>query len=470
MRKAAYLIVLCIWWACKVPQAGVMPTTQALPQTFSNAAHSMTKELPNWRTYFNDPTLVALIDTALRHNQELLTVNQELNILQNEILARKGEYLPFVNVQAYNEYARDGKYTWKEGVNENLNKQNHPEVVESNNDLKVGLAASWELDVWHKLRNAKKAAATRYLAGVEGRHFFITQLVAEIAESWYQLMALDNLLLIVQQNIDLQADALKIVKLQKESAKVTQLAVNRFEAQLLNTQNLQYDIKQRIVETENHIHQLTGVFPRPLAHSAGAFNQLNVPAPAAGLPASLLANRPDIKQATLQIEAANIDVQVARAMFYPAFRLQAGVGLQAFSPTFLLHPQSAVFNLAGDMLAPLINKSAIKAAFASANARQIQTLYQYEQTIITAYIEVVNQLAKANNFKASYTTKAQEVDMLTQSVGIANNLFKSARADYMEVLLTQREALQTRMELIEIKLKQAEAMVGVYRALGGGWQ
>jgi outer membrane protein TolC len=121
------------------------------------------------------------------------------------------------------------------------------------------------------------------------------------------------------------------------------------------------------------------------------------------------------------------------------------------------------------MVAPLVNKNAITAAYYNANAQQIQTVYTYEQTILNAYTEVLNQIAKAANFKASYEMKSKEVDILLQSVAISNNLFNSARADYMEVLLTQREALESKMQLIEIRMKQLSAKVNIYRALGGGW-
>lgn len=282
-------------------------------------------------------------------------------------------------------------------------------------------------------------------------------------------MALDNLLSILHQNIELQSSALQIVKLEKEAAKVSQLAVNRFEAQLLNTKNLQYEIQQKIVEAENKINFLVGRFPQPVLRNAAAFNSL-VPDPIfAGLPSQLLQNRPDIRKAELELAATKLDVQVAKANFYPSFKLSAGLGFQAFNPLHLISPESIIYNLAGDMVAPLINKNAIKATYFNANASQTQAVYHYEQTILNAHIEVMNQLSKMDNFSKSYETKAKEVDILTQSINISNSLFRSARADYIEVLLTQREALESKIDLVEIKLKQLEAKVDIYRALGGGW-
>jgi outer membrane protein TolC len=190
----------------------------------------------------------------------------------------------------------------------------------------------------------------------------------------------------------------------------------------------------------------------------------------AGIPSQLLSNRPDIRKAEWELAAAKLDVKVARANFYPSFRLTAGAGLQAFNPVYLVDPESILYNLAGDLVAPLINKNAIRSVYMNANAKQVQAVYNYERTVLNAHIEVVNQLSQMDNYTKSYATKSEEADILTRSVGISNNLFRSARADYVEVLLTQREALEARIDLIEIKLKQLEAKINIYKALGGGWK
>lgn len=206
-----------------------------------------------------------------------------------------------------------------------------------------------------------------------------------------------------------------------------------------------------------------------MAEVSDTFNSLTINSIQAGVPSQLLLNRPDIRQAEFEIEAAKLDVKVARANFYPSIGITGGVGFQAFNPKFLISPESILFNLAGDLMAPLLNRNAINAAYSSANANQLKTVYHYEQTVLNAFLDVQNQLSKISNYDSSYATKSQEVDLLVQSIQIANNLFNSARADYNEVLLTQREALEAKMDLIEIKLKQLNAKVNIYRALGGGW-
>jgi outer membrane protein TolC len=187
------------------------------------------------------------------------------------------------------------------------------------------------------------------------------------------------------------------------------------------------------------------------------------------LPSQLLSNRPDIRQAELELAAAKLDVQVAKANFYPSFSLNAGIGFQAYNPLYLIKPESILYNLAGEVVGPLVNKNAIKATYFNANAQQIKAVYNYERSILNAHIEVLNQLSNLENTKNSYETKSKEVDILNQSISISSDLFRSARADYIEVLSTQQEALDSKIELIEIKLKQIQAKINIYKALGGGW-
>ncbi|MBI0398542.1 MAG: TolC family protein [Cytophagales bacterium] len=468
-NTTSLLFCMLLLWGCKTPQATTIDENKSVPDSFNSSTDTTNSALTNWREFFPDPNLIALIDTALANNQELNILLQEIAVDNNEILARKGEYLPFVNIGAGAGLEKDGEYTRHGAVDESLNIREGQAIPEPLPDFMVGAFASWELDVWKKLRNGKKAAVARYLSSVEGRNFMVTNLIAEISNAYYELMALDNQLEIIQRNIAIQRNALRIIEQQKQAAQETQLAVNRFAAQLLNTENLQYDIKQKIVETENWLNFLVGRFPQPIVRSSSEFNDITINDVQSGIPSQLLTNRPDIKQAELALEAAKLDVSIARANFYPSFSIEAGVGFGSFNPKYLLNPQSILYNLGGDLMAPLVNRNAIKATYNSANARQLQAVYNYEQTILQAYIEVANQLSQIVNSSASYTTKAKEVDLLNQSITISNSLFRSARADYMEVLLTQREALESRMELIEIKLSQMNAKVNVYKALGGGW-
>jgi len=327
------------------------------------------------------------------------------------------------------------------------------------------------VDIWKKLRNSKKAAITRYLSTEEGKNFVITNLIAEVADSYYELLALDNQLEIVKQNIGLQKNALEIIKVQKEAARATELAVQKFQAEVLKTQSLEYDIKQQIKETENRINFLLGRYPQDIPRERANFLTIMPAMINSGIPSQLLANRSDIRQSELDLAAAKLDVKVARAEFYPSFGISAGVGFQAFNPTYLFRmPESLLYSIAGDIAGPLINRNAIKAEFLNANARQVQAMYNYERTILNAYIEVSTQLSNISNLEKSYDLKSQQVEALTRSIDISGDLFKNARADYLEVLMTQRDALEAKLELIETKKAQMSAVVRVYRGLGGGWR
>jgi len=456
--------------ACSLPVLTTKTENKAVPAAFNNGQDSTNTATVKWKDYFTDPYLAALIDTALKNNQELNITLQEIDIARNEIRARKGEYLPFVGVKGAIGVEKVGRYTSQGAGDATTEIKPGKEMPDPLGDFLIGAYATWEVDIWHKLRNAKKVAISRYLATVEGKNFMVTTLIAEIANSYYELLALDNQLAIVKKNIDILTNALEVVKLQKEAARATELAVRKFEAEVLKTQSLQYGIQQQIIITENKINFLLGRYPQPVTRDHQSFEGLVPATIQAGLPSQLLANRPDIKQAELELAAAKLDVQVAKAQFYPSLGISAGIGYQAFNPSYLLRtPESMLYSLAGDLVAPLVNKNAIKATYLNANAKQIQAVYNYERTILNAYVEVANQLAKIGNLAKSYDLKAKQVQALTQSIEISNDLFKSARADYMEVLLTQRDALESKFELIETKMQQLNAVVNIYQALGGGW-
>ncbi|MTI33091.1 TolC family protein [Xanthovirga aplysinae] len=462
--------IALIFSACKTPNLVGKKANTDVPGSYNNSQDTTNTAKVSWKDYFTDPNLNALIETALENNQELNITLQEIQIARNEVKVKKGEYLPFVNIKAGAGFDKPGRYTSQGALEANNDIKPGTEFPDPLPDYLVGVNATWEIDIWHKLRNAKKAALKRYLATVEGKNFMVTNLISELANSYYELLALDNQLDIINQNIEIQSNALKIVKLQKEATRVTELAVRKFNAELLHTKSLQYETQQKIIQTENQINFLVGRFPQTVSRSSKVFSDLVPNTIHSGIPSQLLENRPDIKQAELQLTAAKLDVKVAKARFYPALAISADIAFQAFNPAFLIKaPESLLLSLAGDLAAPLINKNAIKAAYSSANAKQIQAVYNYERAILNAYIEVSNQLSNINNLEKSYDLKENQVEALTQSVTISNQLFNSARADYMEVLLTQRDALEAKFELVETKKQQMNAMVNVYRALGGGW-
>lgn len=464
-------LITLLFAACKLPALTQKAADNTVPDVYNNSADSTNTAQMKWQDYFTDPYLSALIDTALKNNQELNITLQEIEMRRNEIKARKGEYLPSINLKAGTGVDKAARYTNIGAMEATTEIEPGKEMPEPVPDFLIGAYASWEVDIWGKLHDAKDAAVSRYLSSVEGKNFVVTNLVAEVANSYYELLALDNQLDIVKKNIDILNNALKIVRLQKEATRVTELAVRRFEAEVNKTKSLQYEIQQRITETQNRINFLAGRYPQPVARTSQLLNDIVPQAVHVGIPAQLIDNRPDIKKAELELKAAKLDVKVAKANFYPSLSLGGGVGLQGYNPVYLIkRPESLLFSLAGDLVAPLINKNQIKATYKTANAKQIQAVYDYERTLLNAYMEVANQIAKIDNLEKSYDLRSQQVNALSESIEISNKLFRSARADYMEVLLTQRDALEAKFELVETKKKQMNALVNIYQALGGGWK
>ena len=457
--------------SCGIPKVTTKENSVELPSKFNvTTVDSSSAAEIKWKNFFDDENLNQLIDLALVNNKELNILLQKVAITGNEVQIKKGEYLPNLNLGAGADLEKVGKYTRNGSVEENLNIKEGEKFPDPLENYQVGLYSSWELDIWKKLRNSKKVAVMEYMASQEGMNFLRTNLVGEVATSYFELIALDNQLNNLEQNIEIQKNALEIVKLLKESARTTLLAVKRFEAEVQKNQSEIYNLKQEITETENRLNFLVGRTPQTIVRSSNNFMAFQPKFVNVGLPAKLLENRPDIRQAELELSAAKLNIKVAKANFYPSLGMKAGIGFEAFNPKFLFNsPESLLYSVAGEAMAPLINRNAIKAQYKNASAKQIQAAYEYEQTVLNAYIEVVNQLSKIDNLMNSYQNKDQQVKALDESVVIANQLFQSARADYMEVLLTQRDVLEAKMALISTKKDQFITMVNLYKSLGGGW-
>jgi NodT family efflux transporter outer membrane factor (OMF) lipoprotein len=466
------VVTACLYLTgCSAPAVTSSVESRPLPDSYGSSHDTSDMAAMPWRDFISDPNLASLIDTALRNNQELLITLQEIEIARNDVRRRHGALLPTVGLSAGAGLEKVGRYTSQGAGDASTEITPGQEVPDVLTDYTIAARANWEIDIWKKLHNAKRAAIKRYLSTIEGRNFVLTNLVAEIANSYYELLALDTQLEIVRQNIALQKNALDLMGIQKQAARATELAVQKFQAEVYSSQSKEYDILQNITETENRINLLLGRYPQEITRDKSNFLSLTPKAVRTGTPSQLLSNRPDIQKAELDLAAAKLDVKVARAEFYPSVDISAATGLQAFKPSYLAtFPESFLYSLGADLAAPLINRNAIKAEYYSANARQLQALYNYERTIVNAYSEVATELSKIDNLQKSYDLKAKQVDALTTSIDISNQLFKAARADYLEVLTTQRDALEAKLELVETKKEQLSAVVNVYRDLGGGWR
>jgi outer membrane protein, multidrug efflux system len=422
----------------------------------------------NWRHFFSDPDLVALIETALANNQEFNIQMQDIEIAGNEVKEKQAAYLPKVGLGLGGGYIRPSDNT-PEGVLDKIIERGFFRNPDFN--LNLGPSLSWEVDIWKKLRNAKEAARLRMVAQYEVRNFLISRLVTEIALNYYELMALDTSLKILDENISIQEAAFHKMQALKQYAKANQLGVNRFEAQLNKTKSQRFETSQSIVEKENRLKFLSGKYDQaPIVRHSDQLMTMPVHELQTGVPVQLLENRADIRQAEAAIKAAKLDLKSVKAELYPNLTIQAGTGFSAFDPQLLFRPQSLFYNALGDFMVPLINRKAIIARIQTADAYQTQTVLTYEQTLLKAYTDVLNQESNIRKMQQAFDTKKREVVLLDEAIVIANSLFKYAKATYVEVLLTQEEKLNAEKELVEVKMNLVGSRVNLYRALGGGWR
>ncbi|HEX3655124.1 MAG TPA: efflux transporter outer membrane subunit [Pirellulales bacterium] len=460
---------------CAIPKLRHSKPGPVLPQDFNGSTSAENSAQVPTNEFFNDPQLISLFEQAVVGNQQLRILAQNIEIANNEVLRRRGMYLPFLSMGAgasLNKYS----YNTLEGADNLQNiPLNAPSFPTPLPDFMGTVDLSWQVDIWRQLRYARNSAALRYLGTKDGWNFVVTRLVAEIAENYYQLMALDKRIENLNTIIALQENSLEVAKSRKEFARDTELGVQRFQAEVRKNQSQKLIVNQEIIQTENRINFLCGRYPqrvdRATLPSTSDFIDLNLHALNVGVPAQILRNRPDIRQAERELEAAGLDVNVARANFYPKLIISAGVGYEAFNPQYLfLTPESLIYSVAGGLVAPLVNKKAIQADYMNANARQLQAIYDYQRTTLTAFTEVVNRVTKVQNYSNSIEIKKQQLTSLETAVNVASNLFQNARPgiDYMDVLFAQRDLLDARLVTIDTKQEQLAAIVDTYQALGGG--
>jgi multidrug efflux system outer membrane protein len=456
---------------CASLDTNVSIPEKAIPVSFPNQKDTTTTIADiNWRQYFTDPLLVKLIDTAVANNLDLQMALQRIEVSRSSVKLANGALLPKVDLSIGGGVQKFGLYTMDGAGNASTEITPGRTVPENLTDMFVGLQASWEVDVWGKLRNQRKSAVSQYLSSIEGTNFVISNLVADVAIHYSELLALDNELDIIRQTALKQQEALEVVKLQKEAGRANELAVQQFRAQLLNTQVLEKQALQQITETENRLNFLLGRYPQPIDRKKEVLFEAVPQQIASGVPSQLLANRPDVREAEHQIEASRFDLKAARAAFFPNFNITATLGYQAFNPEFLFQtPASLAYSLFGTLVAPLINMNALKAQFNTAKANQLTAMYNYQETILNGYVEVANELSNIKNLEQIHSRKKQQSEALKQSVETSDELYKSARATYLEVLIAQQNALQANLELIDVIKRQRIATVKIYKALGGGW-
>ena len=467
-RAIACSIMLLVLPSCGIPSLRKPESAPCPPETFNGATSSDNSSQLTIEEFYQDPTLTNLIDLAVANNRELKVLNEDVQIASNEILSRSGAYLPFVSLGAGAGVDRASRFTV-----EGAGIRDDPYAPGSffslaHGNFGSGINLSWQLDIYRQLRNARDAAGQRFNVALERRNYFITRLAADVAENYFRLMALDKRLENLNLTIEIQERSLEIAKANKENAHGTELGVLRFEAEVRRNQSEKLIVNQDIVVTENRINFLVNRFPQPVERMSAGFFDLNINRLSVGVPSQLLQNRPDIRQAERELAANGLDVKVARVNFFPQLVLNGGVGLETYLINHLFEPQAVIGNFAAGLVGPLVNKRAIRAQYLTANARQLQAVYNYQRVILNAFTEVTNRLSMVEKYTNSIELKKQQLRALEASVEVASNLFLNARTEYIDVLFAQRDLRDARMVLIDTKAEQLSAIVNTYQALGGG--
>lgn len=468
------IISLLGFFSCQVPKTLVSTESTSVPVSFGGPTGSVGIADQPCRTFFSDANLVALIDTALAQNLDLSIATQRIEQARATFHYSHGFLLPQVNAVTSAGLDRYGRNTLNGVGNFDTNLSPNIEgsrmIPNPTPDFFLGARSSWEVDIWGKLRNRRKAAYLRLLQSEKGRQVVVTGVVAEVARYYYSLLALDGELEIIQKNIDYQENALELVRIQKQAGRVTELAVQQFAAQLLNTRSRQVGVRQQIIEAENQLNRLLGRFPQPIARGQSLQARELPGAVLTGLPAQMLLRRPDIQQAELAMQAANIDVAVARAEFLPTLNLTGYVGLNSFRVSTLLNPVSLAAGLLGGLSAPVFNRRFVRANYQGSVAQSREAFYGYRQTLVNGFGEVTTSVRGVENFRQMADIQAEEVSTLQQAVTTSNDLFRSGYATYLEVITAQRSVLEAELALINTKRAQFLSLTDLYRSLGGGWE
>lgn len=428
----------------------------------------------DWKSFFEDKQLQALIEIALENNQEVQKTLERIRIAHANLKMARVGALPDINATAGGNVRRFGDYTMDGVGNADTNlSETVPDdkrIPAPYTDFVIGAEFNWELDVWGKYSNQKKAAAARWLSSQEMANSVKTWLIAEVADMYYKIIGIDEEIAILKRNINYQQVAFDLSQELKQSGRENQLGVDQFEAQLLNSQAILVQKQRELRTVELALKGLLGIYTEHVVRSPLADSAFSPEIVQTGIPSDLLRYRPDIRMVENELAASKADVAAARAAFFPSFRLFGMAGFNAFEFSRLfLSPGSSVYQLGAGLVAPIFNRNQIKSAFNSAQAHQKIAFLDYEEIVLQSYLEVLDRINSYATLKEQLSLKESEVLVQRRSVDNANTLFSVGYAGYLEVINSQNSALEAELEYVKLKTEQLQNIVSLYKALGGGW-
>lgn len=410
----------------------------------------------SWKTLFSDQQLSQYIEQGLQNNIDIRVALQQLEIAKAYYKQGKAGYLPDLNVR--------GQVTHQElSGNSQFGSIFDGSITQY--ELTGNLA--WEADIWGKIRSGKRASEAAYLQTAAAHQAVKTQLIANIATVYYQLLMLDAQLEIVEQTIQNRSNSLETTQLLKDAGILTEVAVKQTEAQLNTAQALKLDIKRDIHQTENLFSILLGSpvqkIERGSLDSQTLTTDLNT-----GFPAQLLRNRPDVIAAEYQLVEAFELTNIARSNFYPSLGITATTGFQSLDLDQLLNANSLFATFVGSLVQPLLNGRRIRSEFEASEARQEIAYLQFRQSLLTAGREVSDALYAYKTAEEKIKFKTKEFEAYALASDYSEELLDSGFINYLEVLIARENTLNAEVQLATIKFEKLQALVELYRALGGG--
>lgn len=459
------LLLALIWSGCSVSKDLALPESLA-PKMFRNSTpkdSSSIGDLP-LKSFINDLTVQNLIDTALVRNYDMQIALKNIDAAEVLFKQSKLGYLPELKLQVAASSSRPSDNSLN-GLS--LNQFTGSTHIE---DYTANLGVFWEADIWGKIRNQKAGALTSYLQTEEARKAVQTRLVANVAQGYYNLLMLDAQLDIARKNLKLNDSTLGIINLQFDAGQVTSLAIQQAQAQQLNAAQLVPRLEQNVILQENALSVLIGTMPQSINRN-NRLDKMLIPQDLnAGFPSALLSRRPDIKSAELALNVANARVGVAKASLYPSLVITASGGVNSFKASNWFNVPASLFGLvSGGITQPIFQRGQLKSNLELAKIDREKTVIQFRQSVINAVGEVSDELTKFEKLKTQYSIAEKRAQILQQASRNASLLFKSGMANYLEVITAQGNLLQSELELTTIKNEQLNAVVGLYRSLGGGW-
>jgi len=332
-------------------------------------------------------------------------------------------------------------------------------------------SASWEVDIWGKIRSRSQSALASYLKTQEAAKAVRTRLVADVAVGYYNLLMLDEQLDVLRKNLALADTTLRMIQLQYTAGQVNDLAIRQQEAARQSIAGSIPLIEQNILLQENALSTLCGRMPGPIRRNQLLFGEKVVDDLFPGIPAAVLQNRPDVRAAELAVRGANADVDEAGTMFYPSLIVTAQGGVSALRSSEWFNVPGSLFSvLQGSLLQPLFQRGQLKANFEQSKIKRDQAELAFKQSMVKAVEEVSDALVRLDKIKTQEVIAQERVVTLQHAVTNAAMLFNSGMATWLEVIVVQTNALNAELTLADIRRQHLAAMAELYRSVGGGWR